>query len=76
MSEPVSPEKIAKARVAVAKALFKVCQHYKLNPMELIYASHEAVACIGDYNDELWGAFVVASFMETMKRNEPKLVTH
>lgn len=74
---PVDPDKIAQARVALAKAMVKVNEHYKLNPMELIYAAHEATGCIGDYTDELWKAFVVASFMETMERNDtPKLATH
>lgn len=79
---PVDPAKVAHGRVALVKAMVKVMKHYGLNPMELVYAHHEAMRCIGDYDLEsesgvLWTKFVVESFKEVNTRdNTAKLVTH
>lgn len=84
MSEesPVDPAKIDQGRVALVRAMVKVMKHYKLNPMELVYAHHEALHSVGDYdlnteNGVEWTRFVVESFREVFTRdNSAKLVTH
>lgn len=75
--EPVNGEKVEQGRKALHKALIKVAKHYKMNPMELVYANHEALRSVGDYEDKLWLLFVVESFKEVHTRDiTPKLVTH
>ena len=74
---PVDPAKIDQGRVSLHRALMKVKKHYGLNPMELVYAHHEALKDIGDYSDRLWLQFVAESFKEVMLRDESKvLVSH
>lgn len=62
---------------AFRKAFIKVVKHYRLNPMEAVYAHHEALRSIGDYGDALWHRFVLESFLEVQHAyDKPELVTH
>lgn len=75
---PVNPGKVKSARVSMQRAILKVVRHFNLNPMEMVYAHHEALASVSNMNDPVWKAFVAGAFVEVFNpipEDEP-VATH